>query len=268
MKSLLLVDQHMDQPEMHDLGGGRAAAFSCRKPERDGPNEDVGALFWTGEGEGVLAVADGAGGLPGGHRAAVQAIHVLEEELAGGAPLRACILNAFERANHEILDMGIGAATTLAVAEVKGRTLRCYHAGDSALLVTGQRGKVKLITVSHSPVSYAVEAGVLNETEALHHEDLNLVSNFVGSDRMRIDVGPVLQLAARDTVLLASDGIFDNLRTAEIVDCIRHGDLEAGTRRLAEECRRRMRGADAKQPCKPDDLTFLAFRPPAKMPST
>jgi serine/threonine protein phosphatase PrpC len=264
MKRILFVDRQMEQVEPHEIGGGRAAVFSRRKPEREGPNEDTAALFWTAPDEAVLAVADGAGGLPGGHRAAVIAVQTLQAQLrqvAPGESPRAAVLDAFERANQAILDLGTGAATTLAVAQVSGRTLRCYHAGDSALLVTGQRGKIKLITVSHAPVSYAVESGMLDERDALHHEDRNLVSNFVGSPKMSIDVGPVLELAPRDTVVLASDGVFDNLHTGEIVACVRRGCLVAVAGQLAGLCGRRMSEPRAGQPSKPDDLTFILFRP-------
>ena len=52
-----------------------------------------------------------------------------------------------------------------------------------------------------------------------------MLFNVIGSSDMRVEVGPALQLAARDTVLLASDGLFDNLYIDEIVDTIRRGPL-------------------------------------------
>jgi serine/threonine protein phosphatase PrpC len=86
--------------------------------------------------------------------------------------------------------------------------------------------------------------------------------NVIGSPEMRVDVGPVLQLAVRDTVLLASDGLFDNLFINEIVDTIRSGPLAASADRLVEHARARMRGnGSADHPCKPDDLTIILFRP-------
>ena len=48
--------------------------------------------------------------------------------------------------------LGAGSATTLAVAEVVGQTVRTYHVGDSPIWVFGQRGRLKLQTVPHSPV--------------------------------------------------------------------------------------------------------------------
>jgi serine/threonine protein phosphatase PrpC len=64
-----------------------------------------------------------------------------------------------------------------------------------------------------------------------------------------------------DTVIVASDGLFDNLRTPEIVETCRKGQLLAISRTLADTCQERMTKAPAPgEPSKPDDLTFIAFR--------
>jgi protein phosphatase len=79
---------------------------------------------------------------------------------------------------------------------------------------------------------------------------------------MRVEIGPSLRLAQRDTVLLASDGLFDNLFIDEIVDSIRTGPLVEAADRVVERVRARMNGKGANdQPCKPDDLTVVLFRP-------
>jgi serine/threonine protein phosphatase PrpC len=116
--------------------------------------------------------------------------------------------------------------------------------------------------VPHSPTGFAVEAGLLDENEAVQHEQRHVLFNVVGSADMRVEVGPAVQLALRDTVLLASDGLFDNLYIDEIVDTIRSGPLPAAADRLVERVRVRMHGeARTNQPCKPDDLTVVLFRP-------
>jgi serine/threonine protein phosphatase PrpC len=174
--------------------------------------------------------------------------------------LRTAILNGLETANGRVQSVGIGTATTLAVVEVVDYTVRPYHVGDSMILVVGQRGKIKLQTTSHSPVGFAVEAGLLDEIEAMHHEDRHLVSNVIGSAEMTIEIGTSLRLAPRDTVLLASDGLFDNLFIQEIVDRIRKGPLDQAVERLATDSRRRMLQPEPGSPSKPDDLTIVALR--------
>jgi serine/threonine protein phosphatase PrpC len=77
---------------------------------------------------------------------------------------------------------------------------------------------------------------------------------------MRIEVGSQQPIAPRDTLLLASDGLSDNLRTEEIVALLRTGALDAACDRLAELARARMVAPSEGEPSKPDDLTFVAFR--------
>ncbi len=128
------------------------------------------------------------------------------------------------------------------------------------ILVMGQRGKIKLQTVSHSPVGFAVEAGVIDEAEAMHHEDRHLVSNVLGASDMRIEVGSTLTLSPRDTLLLSSDGLFDNLHRDEIVERMRKGPLLEAARRLGQDSVRRMTRPVGENPSKPDDLTFVVLR--------
>jgi serine/threonine protein phosphatase PrpC len=212
----------------------------------------------------VLALADGMGGGQVGDQASSLALQELDRELRrdmiGGALLRPSILNGIERANRAVRELASGAASTLAVCEVHGHTIRPYHVGDSTILVVGQRGRIKLQTVPHSPVGYAVEAGYLDESSAMHHEDRHLVLNVLGNEDMRIEVGSILQLAPRDTVLLASDGLVDNLDRDEIISRIRKGPLGEAARVLAEDAWQRMVEPTDGAPSKADDLTFALYR--------
>jgi serine/threonine protein phosphatase PrpC len=148
----------------------------------------------------------------------------------------------------------------LTVAELRGGAVRPYHVGDSSILVVGQRGRLKLQTVPHSPVGFGVEAGLIDASDAMHHEERHVVSNVLGSADMRIEVGSELLLAPRDTLLLATDGLLDNLHTEEILESIRAGPLARGGLRLVEAASRRMREPRPGQPSKPDDLTLVAYR--------
>ena len=181
--------------------------------------------------------------------------------LAQGVELRDAILNGFEEANRVVRERLAGAATTLAVVELQGRVIRPYHAGDSTIRVVGQRGKIKLQTVSHSPVGYAVESGFLDREEAMHHEERHLISNMIGSPDMHITIGAPLALADRDTLLVASDGLSDNLHRHEIVDRIRKGPIRKVSDRLQRDALQRMTGMSNDHPSKPDDLTFIVYRP-------
>ncbi len=238
------------------VGAGAACLFSARSPGREGDNEDAASVVTTGSERGLLAVADGAGG----HRAGAAASRLALEHIGGrlrAAPpegSRDAILDGIEHASVAVRELGVGAATTLVAVEIEGATIRPYHIGDSEIWVIGQRGKLKLQTVSHSPVGYAVEAGFLSEDEAMDHEDRHIVSNLLGAEDMRVEMGSALRLDPRDTVLLASDGLFDNLGVEAIVELVRAGPLEHVARELAAA------GSSAMARGKPDDLTFILFR--------
>lgn len=262
----LFVGEHDREQADRSLPQGEVCVRSLRAPDKDTDNEDSAAVVWLGNQSLVLAVADGVGGNPAGKEASNTVVRTLSRVLCEREPvdgqLRPAILDAVEEANRTVLGLGRGAATTLVVAQLDVRHLRSYHVGDSELLAVGQRGRIKQRVVPHSPTGFAVEAGLLDEDEAVQHDQRHVLFNVIGSSEMRVEVGPALQLAVRDTVLLATDGLFDNLYIDEIVDTIRVGPLVAAADRLVQRVRARMEGESAAdQPCKPDDLTIVLFRP-------
>jgi len=270
MMTRLYLDSDMADVEKVAVCSGSAVVSSRRSPAREPPNEDSAAVIHVNGRSGLLAVADGVGGMRSGDMASRIAVESLRDAVSGDLgdeyPLRAAIVNGIEQANRRIMETCIGAATTLAVLEINGRDVRPYHVGDSTIVVAGGRGKVKWRTIPHSPVGFAVEAGILDEEEAMHHKDRHVVSNVVGSAEMRIEIGPEVRLASRDTVVLASDGLLDNLTIDEIVARVRKGPLPKAVRRLAADSRQRMTCPEEGLPSKPDDTTIIAFRAAHPMP--
>ncbi len=266
---LLILDGAVEPDRIEvDVAGGSAVACTCREPGKTTENEDTTAVIPYGPGAAVLVVADGAGGLPAGKRASLTAVTRLAAALQTAMDktmlLRTAILNGIEAANEAVMALGNGSATTLTVITIEGLVARSYQIGDSEALVVGQRGAIKLQTTAHSPTGFAVEAGFLDEREALHHEDRHLVSNFLGTSDMRIDVGAGVELRPRDTVLVASDGLTDNVHLDETVERIRKGPLPDAASGLMSLATRRMARESAGFPSKPDDLSLILFRKPGR----
>lgn len=254
------------EPDQRQLtaAGGNVVAYTCRAPDKETENEDTVAVIPYGPAAAVLVVADGAGGLPAGKRASLTAVTSLvdsmQHAMAETMLLRTAILNGIEAANAAVQEIGNGSATTLTVITIEGLIVRAYQVGDSQAIVVGQRGVIKLQTTPHSPTGFAVEAGFLGQKEALHHEDRHLVSNFLGTQEMRIDVGGEVRLRPRDTILLASDGLMDNVHLDEIIERVRKGPLDTAAERVISLAHRRMGGVSEGQPSKPDDLSLILYR--------
>jgi serine/threonine protein phosphatase PrpC len=244
------------------LPQGMISVRSLRGPDKIGPNEDAAAVIPVRNDAIVLAVADGVGGSPAGCEASATVMEQLQSTLTADSdkPLRGAILDAMETANQAILTTGKRSATTLVVAEIAEDQLRCYHVGDSELIVTGQRGRIKQRIIPHSPTGFAIEAGLLDEDEAVQHEQRHVIFNVVGSPDMRVDISTAIALAPLDTVLLTTDGVLDNLYLDEIVEIIRVGPLDLAADRLVAAARSRMEKRSGSNPSKPDDLTILLFR--------
>jgi PPM family protein phosphatase len=268
---LVVAEGVMGSAMLLEVAGGKAAVFSARSPHKSTANEDVAAVLPVSSDHGVLAVADGLGGHAGGERASRLAVETIQKtihaalELADDPdkidPLRPAILDGIEAANEQVRGLGTGAATTLVLVEIRERVVRPYHVGDSAILLVGQRGKLKFQTIAHSPIGYAVEAGLIDEEDAIHHDQRHVISNVIGSPEMRIEIGPAIEMAARDTLVLASDGLLDNLLPTEIVELVRTGPLDKAVDQLVAVATERMNAEGGTAPSKPDDLTVIAFRP-------
>lgn len=263
-EKVLVSERESAEVDHYRAGPWQVALFSRRNPHKE-RNEDSAAIDYPGGERLVIAVADGAGGMPAAAQASRLAVESLartvEEAIAADHELRVGVLDGFEAANQAVRHLGVGAGTTLTAAAIEEGLAQICHAGDSEALLTGQRGRIKYQSLSHSPVAYAVESGLLESREAMHHEERYIVSNLIGTEQMHIDVGPRLALARRDTLVIASDGLFDNLYANEVVELVRRGPLEWAAAALAQRAVHRMDHPVEGEPSKPDDLTFILVRP-------
>ena len=247
------VSEHLAWP------GAEVAVYSRRSPAKTTANEDGALVAYLAPESLVLAVADGVGGHAAGEEASrrtLQALRTSLAEVGEGNQVREAVLAGIDRANASVLELGSGAATTIVAVVIEDGHVRAYHVGDSQALAFGGRGKLKLETIPHSPVGFGVEAGLLAAEDALSHEDRHIVSNVVGDADMHIGLSARVPLCPRDSVVVASDGLFDNIPVAKVTEMLRRGPLDAAVDRLVEACATRMTDGGH-----PDDLTLVAFRP-------
>lgn len=256
-------DARDNEPQLVRLEHGEAACFSDISPIKQAANEDAAAIIPVDPDTTVLVVADGMGGMPAGEQASrivvESLIHACQRKTAL-QQTRDAVLNGIEAANQHILSLMPGSGSTVSVAEISGNRLRTCHAGDSLILLTGHDGSIRYLPMSHSPVGFALECGAIEQQTAMEHSERNLVSNYVGSHDMYIHIGPMIELAPRDTLIIASDGLSDNLYEQEISDLIHSGTMPDRLNEMIKSCRHNMLEIMPNRCCHPDDFSFTCFR--------
>lgn len=252
---------HRDQePETLRADRGAVAALSRPSPARPDSNEDSIAVVGVGDHGLLLVVADGCGGMPAGDRASRAAIEAVVERISKSRDedAVAAVLAAFDDANKAVTNLHLGAGSTLTAVLIENDRARAFSAGDSPAMVVGQRGAVRFVSLAHSPMGYGVEAGLLSEAEAASHEDSGVVLNILGFDDMFVHVGPPVALRPMDTIVVASDGLTDNLAVDRVSKLCRVGSARAALEQLADETSRIMTEEPAGHA---DDLSILLYRP-------
>lgn len=265
MKRHVLCERDSREPLEIETSAGTVYAHLAADPGGRGPNEDSAAVVDLEDGRVVLAVADGAGGLSAAAQASRITVEALAERLARlpqGEALRETILTAIDEANRRVLDLDVRAGSTFAAAAIEDGAVRSYQVGDSAILVADAGGGLRHQAVTHSPTGYAVEAGVFDEYEALRHVHRNLLSNMVGLEDLRIEISSRVPLRRGDTVLVASDGLVDNLVTDEVLEILALPDPREALCELTRQTYARMADPTSELPSKPDDLAILLWRAP------
>lgn len=189
-------------------------------------NEDVTGIFKNGTGQMLMLVSDGMGG----HRYGDVASRFVHDEVGdawenenllnvedGVEFLRRLVMDVnrrmfdYQQENPEYQGMG----TTLVLAAVIEETIIILNVGDSRAYAMNDR-TIEQVTKDHSFVNMLVDAGEITEAEAKVHPKRNIITKAMGTDRLI--QADVFRLRNRqyDYLLLASDGLTDNLDDSEL----------------------------------------------------
>jgi protein phosphatase len=187
-------------------------------------NEDaILALALPRQGEHLLAVADGLGGLANGAAASNHALRRVrvaalrcEHDSA-----RSCVEAALEVANQELVRFAEGdptkaLGTTFVGVLTQGATFVVLHIGDSRAYLL-RSGELKQLTQDHSVVAEKVRVGILSAEEAAASPERNQVTRCIGVDEaFELEVAAASPLAAGDRLLTCSDGLHGPVSDADI----------------------------------------------------
>jgi serine/threonine protein phosphatase PrpC len=174
----------------------------------------------------VFVVADGMGGHEGGATAAQMLIDGLGEHLRAlppETPPEEALRQAMAQTNTEIHRKGHGSnprlshmGATCVLALVQGDRAWIGHAGDSRAYLW-REGRLSRLTRDHTLVQRMVDNQILNEEEARHHPDSNVVTRSVGQKpETELEISSPLELLDGDRLLLCSDGLSGYVEDAAI----------------------------------------------------
>lgn len=240
----------------------KAVIYYCNlpNPQRSDENHDSLLIRRLDDDALCLAVADGAGG----HRNPAEASSSLLGEIdktMSDASLDT-IVQSIEQANVHIRNELPHSRSTLMLATIQDNNLRTIHIGDSKLIVIGGRGRLKYETIGHNLYEICNHCGLNEYIEDSIEVPSNVVTNMIGDISPRLDVGSSVKLAPNDTVILGSDGLFDNVSVSEICEKTKDLALDELAAFIHDEAKQRMSLASAEEGAKfkADDMSFIVFK--------
>jgi serine/threonine protein phosphatase PrpC len=252
----------MTQPEPPPVDGGIDFALrSVTGPVRRTNEDAIGHLAPDAEGRGhVFAVCDGMGGEGGGQIASASALDTFLDSCrrrASGETTPQGLANAVQRANDAVADRRrtdqalAKMGTTLTAVAILDGSARLVHVGDSACYIIRDR-QIRKLTNDHSVVGDMVRAGMLTEEQARRHPDRSRIRKYLGKpQRVEPDL-TAFDLAAGDTLVLASDGLTAaGLASADVLGLVDGQTAQAACDRLIEA---------AMQAGAPDNVSVAVIR--------
>jgi protein phosphatase len=177
----------------------------------------------------LFAVADGMGGHNAGEVASALATTLLLERAVGQTLTPEWVVEAITSINRTIHESAAesterrGMGTTicaLALVNPQGETtepqqVALANVGDSRIYLA-RAGTFRQLSVDHSYVQELVTEGLITEEEARVHPRRNIVTRALGiDDRVSVDSW-LIPLFAGDRFILCSDGLVDEVPTADI----------------------------------------------------
>jgi serine/threonine protein phosphatase PrpC len=202
-------------------------------------------------GVALAIVADGMGGHTGGALAAEQVIHTARNSLELFSPAvessRYLLENSMLEAHAMIKASRFinekDPHSTVAMLLLQPRKVSWAHCGDSR--VYRFRGAAQAFrSVDHSYVEHLIANGRITPQEALTHPNRNvLITSLGGKEDPKFDFGDTADLAAGDSFVVCSDGVWAYFDDAEMGAIVAANSARQACEMLIEEGRVRARGA-------------------------
>lgn len=199
----------------------------------------------------MAVLADGMGGHSGGAVAAEQVVLKARQNFETYSPDSETprdLLTSIVNEAHVVIRLSrfttkLEPHSTIVALLLQPGRVDWAHCGDSRLYhFRGSRAMSR--SMDHSLVGELQRKGKIDETEALTHPQRNVLLSCLGSEREpQIDFGHADSLKAGDSFLLCSDGLWGDLRDAEIGDVLGRLPPRDAARELVSSARARASGS-------------------------
>lgn len=206
---------------------------------RPNNQDNVGLINFANSRNLLAMVADGMGGHQGGETASRMAVNTVQRELSKWLDYRnngfLALKKVFQEANKAIFQQArqspelAGMGTTLVAMLLLNGYVYYANTGDSRLYRI-RDGQWRQLSQDHTVVNELINRGLLTPEAAKTHPDRHVISRAVGTQtKVRVDVAEApLAAAIGDSFLLCSDGLYDLVEEAEMVELIdRHPSQQA-----------------------------------------
>ena len=212
------------------------------RSERGGRLKNEDYVNCVESGNNLIAVlADGLGGQGDGEIASHMAGDSLLTCGADGAfPDRQIIMDAFHKANHILLKNQknkVHMKTTAVYLCQRGNRAVWAHIGDSRLYHIFQ-DKILDYTLDHSASQMSVFMGEITREQIPWDAGRSRLIKALGMEDAEPEIHDEIRLEpGRHAFLLCSDGLWEYLSDAEIIDICRRGRSAEGSLALMLDCK-------------------------------
>lgn len=195
-------------------------------------NQDQANILTNSYGDVLMLVADGMGGHNKGDYASKLTIDFLSDEFKKRKKGFVSIFVAklwlqyvVGRANKLVFNTGEksvqckGMGTTLVVILIHKKSIVVLNVGDSRAYLY-REDKLEQLSEDESYVEYLKRSGQLSEKEAAKRKDKNVLLNALGI-YPSISFNSRLLAYHNESLLLCSDGLFNNLKEEAIKDILK-----------------------------------------------
>lgn len=212
-----------------------AAATSAGNVRKE--NEDTYLIDGS---RGLWAVADGMGGYQQGALASRMVIESLLSVTADTLEQRLeQAVQSLQWVNYHLscertltgTDQTLGSTVMVLLTQV-GRAA-CVWVGDSRCYLL-RRGVLFQISEDHSLVQQWVNAKKLTPEEALRHPNSNIITRAIGVETELHLQSAEFELYPDDILLLCTDGLYRELPSAVIIQCLQHINPDKAVEKLIQ----------------------------------